>query len=94
MQGISRHDEADLPIFKSYEEAINYFEETYGEKFVFEESSNTDDGICFFYRLIIDEVAYIEGAADLNSNGSVGLNFLKSYQTIQIMEDGTVRIAR
>ncbi|QDY47026.1 hypothetical protein FK545_20865 (plasmid) [Planococcus glaciei] len=61
MQGINRQEEAELPIFKSHEEARDYFEEKYGEKFVFEESSEIGDGICFFYRLITDEEAYIKG---------------------------------
>ena len=92
LQWISRQEEAELPIFKSHEEARAYFEEKYGEKFVFEESSDIGDGICFFYRLITDEEAYIKGASDLNSNGFVGMEFLNSYQPIQIMEDGSVHI--
>lgn len=92
MQWISRQEEAELPTFKTYEEARDYFEEKYGEKFVFEESSDTGDGICFFYRLITDEEAYIKGASDLNSNGYVGMEFMNSYQPIQIMEDGSIHI--
>lgn len=92
MQGINRQEEAELPIFKSHEEARDYFEEKYGEKFVFEESSETGDGICFFYRLIIDEEAYIKGVSDLNTNGYVGMEFMNSYQPIQIMEDGSTHI--
>lgn len=92
MQGISRQEEAELPIFKSHEEARDYFEEKYGEKFVFEESSEIGDGICFFYRLITDEEAYIKGASDLNTNGYVGMEFMNSYQPIQIMEDGSTHI--
>lgn len=92
MQGINRQEEAELPIFKSHEEARDYFEEKYGEKFVFEESSEIGDGICFFYRLIIDEEAYIKGVSDLNTNGYVGMEFMNSYQPIQIMEDGSTHI--
>jgi len=92
MQGISRQEEAELPIFKSHEEARSYFEEKYGEKFVFEESSNTDEGICFFYRIIKDEEAYIKGVTDLNANGTVGMEFKNSYQPIQIMGNGSIRI--
>ncbi|TWT09226.1 hypothetical protein [Planomicrobium sp. CPCC 101079] len=89
---ISREEQAELPLFKRHEEARDFFEEKYGEKFVFEESFDTGDGICFFYRLITNEEAYIKGAADLNSNGSVGMEFMKSYQPIRIMEDGSVHI--
>ena len=92
MQWISRQEEAELPKFKSHEEASHYFEEKYGEKFVFEESSDIGDGICFFYRLITDEEAYIKGASELNANGYVGMEFMNSYQPIQIMEDGSIHI--
>lgn len=94
IQRIGRQEEAELPLFKSHEEAIKYFEEKYGEKFVFEEFLETDDGNCFFYRLITDEEAYIKGASDLNSKGSVGMEFIKSYQPIRIMEDGRVYIVQ
>lgn len=92
MQGITRQEEAELPTFKSHEEASRYFEEKYSEKFVFEESSDIGDGICFFYRLITDEEAYIKGASELNANGYVGMEFMNSYQPIQIMEDGSIHI--
>jgi hypothetical protein len=94
MQEISRKEESELPLFQSNEEAIRFFEEKYGEKFVFEESSDGEDGIRFFYRLIIDEEAYINGSADLNSTGYIGLEFKKSYQPIQIKENGSVHIVR
>ncbi|MDN7240973.1 hypothetical protein QWY14_04185 [Planococcus sp. N028] len=93
MRWISKQEEAELPTFKNHEEAINYFEEKYGEKFVFEESAETDNGICFFYRLIIDEEAYIKGVTELNATGYVGMKFKNSYQPIQIMEDGSIHIA-
>ena len=94
MQGISRKEESELPPFKSHEEAISYFEGKYGEKFVFEESSDDKDSICFFYRLIIDEAAYIKGISNLNSTGYIGLEFKNSYQPIQIWEDGSIHIVR
>ena len=92
MQGNSRIEESELPLFNSYDEAIHYFEEHYGEKFVFEESGETVEGMFSYYRLIMDEAAYLKGAADLNANGSVGLDFLKSYQLIQIREDGSIKL--
>ena len=92
IQGTSKQGEDEFPIFESYEEARDYFEEKYGEKFVFEESSNTDDGWCFFYRLITDEEAYIKGVSELNATGNIGIEFKNSYQPIQIMEDGSIRI--
>lgn len=91
-QWISKQEETDLPKFKSHEEASSYFEKKYGERFVFEESFDIGNGICFFYRLITDVEAYIKGITDLNSNGSVGLGFMNSYQPIRIMEYGSIHI--
>jgi len=42
--------------------------------------------------LITDEEAYIKGASELNANGYVGMEFMNSYQPIQIMEDGSIHI--
>lgn len=92
MHRISKQEENEFPLFTTHEEAITYFEEKYGEKFVFEESSDTSDGLCFFYRLIIDEEAYIKGISDLNSTGYIGIEFKNSYQPIQIMENGSIQI--
>lgn len=94
MKEISKLREAELPVFQSHEAAISYFEETYGEKFVFEESLDTQSGRCSFYRLITDEEAYIKGISELNSTGHIGLEFMRSYQPIQITEDGHVHIGR
>ncbi len=91
-QGISKQEQAEFPVFKSHEEAFDYFEEKYGEKFVFEESLDTSDGTCFYYRLIIDEEAYVKGISDLNSTGYVGMEFMKSYQPVRIMKDGSLYI--
>lgn len=90
---ISKEDQAGLPKFQNQEEAIGYFEKTYGEKFVFEESIETEEGNCHFYRLITDEEAYIKGITELNTNGHVGLAFMDSYQPVQIRENGDIQIA-
>lgn len=92
MHRISKQQEAEFPLFNSHEEARNYFEEKYGEKFVFEESSDTSDVLCFFYRLITDEEAYIKGVSELNSTGYIGIEFRNSYQPIRIMENGSIQI--
>ncbi|PSL40232.1 hypothetical protein B0H99_106252 [Planomicrobium soli] len=92
MHRISPQEEAGLPLFKSHEGARNYFEEKYGEKFVFEESIDSDKGVCFYYRLIINEEAYVKGITELNSTGYVGIEFMNSYQPVQIMEDGSLHI--
>lgn len=92
IQRITKQEESELPVFKSYKDAIHYFEEKYEGKFVFEESFDIGDGICFFYRLITNEDAYIRGVSELNATGYVGMEFMNSYQPIQIMEDGSIHI--
>ena len=92
MHRISKREEAEFPLFNSHEEAITYFEEKYGEKFVFEETSEASDGVCFFYRLITDEEAYIKGISDLNSTGYIAMEFMNSYQQIRIMENGSIQM--
>ncbi|MBD8014420.1 hypothetical protein [Planococcus wigleyi] len=92
MHRISKQEENEFPLFTTHEEAITFFEEKYGEKFVFEESSDTSDGLCFFYRLITDEEAYIKGISELNSTGYMGIDFKNSYQPIRIMENGSIQI--
>lgn len=92
MHRISKEEEAEFPLFHSHEEAITYIEEKYGEKFVFEETSEASDGLCFFYRLITDEEAYIKGISDLNSTGHIAMEFMNSYQQIRIMENGSIQI--
>ncbi|WP_088006845.1 hypothetical protein [Indiicoccus explosivorum] len=90
--GIGRREEAGLPRFKSHEEARTFFEERFGERFVFEEATDEAGSRCFFYRLITDKEAYIRGAEELNSTGYVGKEFLDSYQPVRIMENGGLQV--
>ncbi|CEG23318.1 hypothetical protein BN1080_02270 [Planococcus massiliensis] len=92
LQRIAKQEALEMPAFKSHEAAFHYFEEKYGEKIVFEESSDGGKQTCYFYRLIIDEAAYIEGVTEMNSTGNIPFDFLKSYQPIRIWEDGRVEV--
>ncbi|GKW46631.1 hypothetical protein [Planococcus sp. NCCP-2050] len=92
MQRITQQEVLEMPAFENHEAAFRFFEEKYGEKIVLEESSDTGGRTCYFYRLIIDESAYIEGITETNSTGNIALGFLNSYQPIRIWEDGRVEV--
>lgn len=89
---ITKQQFLELPAFENHEAAFRFFDEKYGEKILLEESSEGDKQICYFYRLIVDEAAYIEGITEMNSTGNIALGFLTSYQPIRIWEDGQVEI--
>lgn len=92
IQRITKQKAVEMPVFENHETAFRFFEEKYGEKIIFEESSDTGSQICYFYRLVIDEPAYIEGVTEMNSTGKIALGFLNSYQPIRIWEDGRVEV--
>ena len=93
---ISRTDEAAFPQFNSHDEAKEFFKDKFGMDFVFDSAENIGDGICYFYVLIVDHAIYRKGKRILSQNqpvtGELGLQFLNSYQPIQIMENGSVHI--
>lgn len=90
---ISRQEESLLPSFSSHEEARNYFTNLYGTDFILESADYIGDQICYFYALIINRGEYERGQELLMSGTSVsGFDFLYSYQSIQIMDNGSVHI--
>ena len=91
---ISREEEANLPTFKDAEEGYRYFRDKYGKDFAFQKIESAGNGERYWYcHLIIDREVYEQGMRTLAGiNPSLGLEFLKSYQTIEIMESGHVHI--
>lgn len=91
---ISREEEANLPTFKDAEEAYRYFKNLYGKDFAFQKIENAGDGQKYWYcHLIIDRPVYEQGMRTLASmETATGLDFLKSFQTVEIMESGHVHI--
>jgi hypothetical protein len=91
---ITREEEAKLSFFKDYKEAREWFKEKYGDRFIFTSSEMIDGPIYYFYYLILDRKVFEVGRKVMESKGIMtdAINFMGSYQEIQIMEDGSVHI--
>lgn len=93
---ISRKDENNFPKFNSHGEAANFFKNKFGSDFVFESSDNIGGMTCYFYAVVVDHAVYRKGRRLLAQNqpvtGELGLQFISSYQPVQIMENGNVHI--
>ena len=93
---ITREMENALPSFNTHKEAYEYFKRQYGSDFVFESVEPINDMNCYFYALISDHGTYRKGRKLLIKGqavtGELGMQFLKCYQSIQIMENGHVHI--
>lgn len=93
IQKISREEEARIPQFYSHEEAREWFKARYGDAFMMIDSEPIDGHKCYFYYLILDAEAFHKWQKEMQEQGYVaGLEFMKSYQSIQIMQDGSVHI--
>lgn len=89
---ISREDEANIPVFTSHSEAIEYFKERYGSDLLYEDY----DSDCYFFCLILNHEAFRRGRKAMSKGepltGDVALSFIHSYQPIQIFDNGNVHI--
>ena len=90
IRAITREEEAELPIFKSYQAK-------FGDAFEADDSfivgQGDDATICYRYNLILDREVYERGVRELmrGSMSDAG-DFLASYQSIEIMLEGSVHI--
>ncbi|MBJ8108950.1 hypothetical protein JDS99_04635 [Bacillus cereus group sp. N6] len=91
---ISREDEAKIPSFSSHDEARSWFINKYGNTFQLVNSEPIDDQECYFYYLILDEKEFTKGRELLLKNGMLvtSIEYLGSYQSIEIFEDGRIHI--
>lgn len=93
---ISRQDENSFPAFNSHGEAADFFKEKFGSDFVFESSEYVGDMMCYFYAVVVDFAIYRKGRRLIANGqpvtGELGLQFITSYQPVQIMENGNVHI--
>lgn len=55
---ISCEEEAEIPNFKSHEEARKYFKEKYGDAFQISESCEVDGEQVYFYMYIVDRYLF------------------------------------
>lgn len=94
---ITKKFEANLPVFRSHEEAREYFKAEFGNDFVLHEPRHSYDEKIFIYHLILDRVSYEKGIKKFQERkwslaDNDCYNFLFSYQPVQIDEDGNVYI--
>lgn len=90
---ISRQAEAEFPNFSSHEEARDYFKNTYGEQFVLVSSHVIDGTKVHFYALLLNPSVFKDGQKKIQQGEFVlGLEYLESYQSIEIFEDGQIHI--
>lgn len=91
---ITRQEEAALPKFKSHMEARQYFKDRYKGEFALASSEEIGGRVIYFYHLVFDIEEYWKGQKALLEKGYVSDQgqFMDSYQTIEIDEDGRVHI--
>lgn len=91
---ISRQAESEIPEFSSHEAAREYFKNRYGNHFVMNSSEMIGDEKVYFYNLILDRKTYEDGYKQLVKDGFMAdaLDFMNSYQPVEIFEDGRIHI--
>lgn len=89
---ISREEEAELPSFKSHDEARIYFKNKYKYRFHIDTSLEADGQKIYIYRLITKPELYQKGIEEYEKYGFLTKEFMYSYQTIEIGEDGSIHI--
>lgn len=91
---ISRQAEAEFPEFDSHENAREFFKNKYGDSFVMASSEMIGDEKVYFYHLILDRQQYFDGFQELKEDGFITdlLDFMNSYQPVEIFEDGRIHV--
>lgn len=91
---ISRAEEANIPEFSNYGDARQWFVDKYGDAFVLAGTDDSyDGGTMFTFHLILDRDTYNDGRKKLLAGEAVhGMEFILSYQPIEIFEDGHIHI--
>lgn len=90
---ITRSAEAELPHFSNHEEARDYFKNQYGNRFMMTDSRILDGVKTYFYHLVLDDQAYQDGIKKSQNGERVSdMDFLFSYQSVEITEDGQIHV--
>lgn len=92
--GISREEECNLPKFASHDEAIKFFKNKYGDNFRLMGSEILCGQKVYYYKLILDKVAFDEMLKEIEDVGFATLTerYFFSSQDIQIFDDGNLHI--
>ena len=91
---LSREQERNIPKFSNCEEAVEYFQEKYKDKFRKEDSFVVGNQRCYHFVIVFDEDAYKKGRKELKKS-LIEINtddYLFSYQAVEISENGEVQI--
>lgn len=90
---ISREDENHFPKFISYEDARVYFSERFGSDFILQDIEDINGQQCYFHAVVVDWEQYKIGQLQFSRGEAVtGLDYIFSYQPVQIMQDGSVHV--
>ncbi|MCZ1269259.1 MULTISPECIES: hypothetical protein [Paenibacillus] len=90
---LSRKFEADLPLFKSHEEARTFFKGLFGDQFMLQGSEGIGADKIYFYTIIHNRLAWEKGITELTESGSTsGIEFAMSSQDVQLNSDGRLHI--
>ncbi|WP_432356087.1 hypothetical protein [Sporosarcina sp. A2] len=94
MLKISRQAEKEIPNFSSHKLAHDYFKNKYGNHFVMMSTEVIDGQNVYFYGLILDRHNFEIGRKQLLRDGGIvgALDFMNSYQPVEIFEDGRIHI--
>ena len=93
MLTITREQEDVMPLFLNHKSAREWFKSHYGNRFVMKESSYIDGEKVYFYHLVMNRDAYLKGINKMSEGELIGgLDFIDSYQPIEITEDGMVHV--
>lgn len=92
---ITRSAEAALPQFSNHEEARDYFKTQYGDRFIMTDSRVFDGVKTYFYHLLLGDSAYQGGIKKFRDGERVSdMDFLFSYQSVEITEDGQIHVVQ
>ncbi len=91
---ISRKAESEIPEFSSHVLAREYFKNRYGNHFVMMSSEVIGDQKVYFYSLILNRKVFEDGQKQMLKDGFMAdaLDFMNSYQPVEIFEDGRIHI--
>lgn len=91
---ISRQAESEIPEFTSHELAREYFKNRYGNHFVMMSSEVIGNQKVYFYSLILNRKVFEDGQKQMIKDGFMfdALDFMNSYQPVEIFEDGRIHI--
>src|SRR5699024_10564305 len=91
---ISRQSEAEFPEFDSDENARKFAKSKYGDGYGMANCEMIYDQEVYFYHLILDRKNYFDSVKKLEEDGFImdSLDFMNSYQPIEIWGDGRIHI--